>query len=307
MAIRRNSVTSDTQMKAATGFSHCEFDALLPYFAQAHQMRKGPLEVRINNVKSFSFHTYEDFLFFVLYKLKTNLGYQLMGLTFGLSHSTAERLFKEGAKILELAQKLSGSAPAREAEDVNLDQETNYGIDATGFADERPCDYDKQRASYSWKHRCTEQKATIIADLEEAMIHFVGQLHEGSVHDKTMFERDFRRAKKQLSENKFFVDLAYQAVKVFCSQARFILPYKKPKGGELSQDQKRYNRMISPLRVRIEHAIRGFKRYGMFSQRNRTKDLSFFNVLVGVGAGLWNFKCQLRLGMQMPQIGLKTA
>ncbi|MGB3616967.1 MAG: transposase family protein, partial [Catalinimonas sp.] len=126
---------------------------------------------------------------------------------------------------------------------------------------------------YSWKHRCPEQKATVMSDLEHAMIWFISPLHESSVHDKTMFERDFRSDRSKLAGRKFFADLGYQGIKKFCPEGRFVLPFKKPKEAELTQDQKRYNRLVSSLRIRVEHAIRGLKRYGMLSERNRTKDL----------------------------------
>ncbi|MBF0229624.1 MAG: IS5 family transposase, partial [Desulfamplus sp.] len=36
---------------------------------------------------------------------------------------------------------------------------------------------------------------------------------------------------------------------------------KKPKGKELTQEQKDENRRISKIRVRIEHVVSGVKRY----------------------------------------------
>ncbi|MCZ6676572.1 MAG: hypothetical protein O7E52_04905 [Candidatus Poribacteria bacterium] len=39
-----------------------------------------------------------------------------------------------------------------------------------------------------------------------------------------------------------------------------IQPKKKPKGGELTSEEKENNRLISSIRIRIEHAIGGVKR-----------------------------------------------
>jgi hypothetical protein len=40
-------------------------------------------------------------------------------------------------------------------------------------------------------------------------------------------------------------------------------PKKKPRGGELTPPEKAVNRAISSIRIRIEHAIGGVKRYRM--------------------------------------------
>jgi hypothetical protein len=40
-----------------------------------------------------------------------------------------------------------------------------------------------------------------------------------------------------------------------------VQPKKKPRGGELTKDEKEQNRIISKVRVRVEHAIGGVKRY----------------------------------------------
>ena len=46
-----------------------------------------------------------------------------------------------------------------------------------------------------------------------------------------------------------------------------LQPKKKPRGGELSYADKVRNRLISSIRVRVEHAIGGVKRYRMVKDR----------------------------------------
>ncbi|MDR1517501.1 MAG: transposase family protein [Dysgonamonadaceae bacterium] len=41
------------------------------------------------------------------------------------------------------------------------------------------------------------------------------------------------------------------------------MPAKKPKGKELTDDQKEKNRKISSFRILVEHAIGGVKKYGI--------------------------------------------
>lgn len=42
---------------------------------------------------------------------------------------------------------------------------------------------------------------------------------------------------------------------------KIIQPKKKPKGGELTKEEKETNRKIASIRIRVEHAISGVKRY----------------------------------------------
>jgi len=67
------------------------------------------------------------------------------------------------------------------------------------------------------------------------------------------------------------------------------IPHKKPRGGELTEEQKADNRVLSQSRVVCENAFAGVKRYGAVSAiyRNRIED--FDDRLMLTAAGLWNF------------------
>lgn len=82
-------------------------------------------------------------------------------------------------------------------------------------------------------------------------------------------------------------DLGFQGL-----QNEFVnirLPHKKPKGQELSEQQKQQNKDFSRQRVVCEHAHAGIKRYNAVSgiYRNRVPD--FDDHLMLTAAGLWNF------------------
>ena len=67
------------------------------------------------------------------------------------------------------------------------------------------------------------------------------------------------------------------------------IPIKKPRGKELSEEQKAENREFNGERVVVEHAFGGMKRYKAAADiyRNRKKD--FDDNLMVTAAGLWNF------------------
>ncbi|MGJ0606327.1 transposase family protein [Cylindrospermopsis raciborskii] len=67
------------------------------------------------------------------------------------------------------------------------------------------------------------------------------------------------------------------------------LPHKKPKGKELTQQQKEENRELSRQRVVCEQAHSGIKRYNCVHSVYRNRVTDFDDQLMLVSAGLWNF------------------
>lgn len=74
------------------------------------------------------------------------------------------------------------------------------------------------------------------------------------------------------------------------------IPFKKPYKSksnpdpQLTKEQKEYNKEVSKVRIYVEHAIGGLKRYRVLINRNRLKKYSLKNDILGICAGLWNFK-----------------
>jgi DDE superfamily endonuclease len=68
-----------------------------------------------------------------------------------------------------------------------------------------------------------------------------------------------------------------------------LIPHKKPKKQELTQEQKADNKLLVRERIVVEHSIAGLKRYRILSDHLRMHDLKLYNVILGVWAGLWNF------------------
>lgn len=82
-------------------------------------------------------------------------------------------------------------------------------------------------------------------------------------------------------------DLGFQGL-----QNEFVnihLPHKKPRGKQLSQQQKQENQEFSAQRVVCEHAHAGIKRYNAVSAVYRNRVPDFDERLMLTSAGLWNF------------------
>ena len=94
---------------------------------------------------------------------------------------------------------------------------------------------------------------------------------------------------------KVLVDLGYLGIATDYAGADIRLPHKKPRTSQhnpqpmLTPDQKADNRTISQVRIAIEHAIAGIKRYNILVQRFRNRRANFHDDVIAICAGLWNF------------------
>ena len=72
-----------------------------------------------------------------------------------------------------------------------------------------------------------------------------------------------------------------------------MLPKKNPKNAQLTRDEKAENRVISALRMPIEHVFAGLKRMNclrhVYHNRNGQDDQFIF-----LSAGLWNLNVACR-------------
>jgi hypothetical protein len=72
-----------------------------------------------------------------------------------------------------------------------------------------------------------------------------------------------------------------------------VIPDKKPKDGELTEDQKGLNFLKASMRVVVEHAIGGIKRLNVIAHtyRNRTEKLA--DQFMMTACGLWNYHLEM--------------
>lgn len=68
-------------------------------------------------------------------------------------------------------------------------------------------------------------------------------------------------------------------------------PFKKPKGGELTEPQIEFNRLLSAIRVRVEHCIGWVKNWKIIATRFRCAHQIYTSVMQVV-AGLVNWQTQ---------------
>ena len=135
-------------------------------------------------------------------------------------------------------------------------------IDCTEQPIQRPRDNAIQEAHYSGKKKCHTLKTEYIITAK-GRIASVSASHPGSHHDLTI-----RRQGPPLPKQaRGYADSAYQGYDK--EHPNLDIPYKKPKGGELTEEEKEYNRGLSSFRVAVEHRIGRTKRFRIVSDRFR--------------------------------------
>jgi hypothetical protein len=124
---------------------------------------------------------------------------------------------------------------------------------------------------------------------ESCHVCFLSHTYEGKASDKSLAEL----AGYTLPPGSYlYQDRGFQG---FCLQdVTIVQPQKKPCGGELTPPEKANNRRISSIRIRIEHAIGGVKRYRIVKDTIRLLKDGIRDTIMETCCGLHNFRLQYR-------------
>jgi len=154
-------------------------------------------------------------------------------------------------------------------------------IDATECETERP--KKNQKESYSGKQKCHTIKDQIVINGLSGEIICIDEA-KGSVHDFELF----KQSKIYLLDDILMIgDKGYQGIHSF--HAFSLIPFKKPRNGELTEEQKEFNRVLSKFRILIEHVNRRIKRFKMFQYRYRNKQRKHL-LRLSLICGIYNFE-----------------
>jgi len=119
MSLQIADLKTDREWSAATSFKKQEFYDLLTWFSKGYlAIYTISIEKIQENLKQeFSFSTYQELLFFVLFTLKNPTTYDVNGIIFGISQSASEQNFKKGLLILKKAIELAQQLPTQSFSD----------------------------------------------------------------------------------------------------------------------------------------------------------------------------------------------
>jgi hypothetical protein len=126
-------------------------------------------------------------------------------------------------------------------------------------------------------------------------IFYLGKTFFGHIHDYAMLKEEFPPDEAWFEFLQVLVDLGYQGILTDYVGDEIQIPHKKPRKSKknpvtsLSEEQKAENQALSKIRIFVENAICGLKRYNILVHRFRNHKKSFDDDVIGIAAGLWNF------------------
>ena len=283
---------------ALTGYTVEEFEALLPHFqtefesyVQTYTLDGGKRAKRkYSTYKNSPLLTIEDRLLFILVYLKQAATQELHGTLFGMSQPRANGWIHLLHPLLNRALTAAGELPVRDAAQLHLSEEahTLFFHDGTERPIHRPKDSQDQRTHYSGKKKQHTVKNNVIID-DTCKILLLTPTHEGKKHDKRIADE----AGYAFPEGStLYQDTGFQG---FCPEGVFVVqPKKKPRGGKLTLDEKAQNHRISSIRIGVEHAIGGVKRYRIVKDKLRNWKQGFRDLVMETCCGLHNFRLNFR-------------
>ncbi len=132
-------------------------------------------------------------------------------------------------------------------------------------------------------------KNNLVGGLEDRQVKYLGCVHEGKKHDKKICDEEGTRLPGGAD---LYRDSAFQGHDL--PGITVHQPRKKPRGGELSAEDREANRLISGIRVVIEHIISGVKRCRIVKDVFRNTKQGFDDVAMELACGLHNYRSSWR-------------
>ena len=163
-----------------------------------------------------------------------------------------------------------------------IDVTHEHLVDVTECGIQRPKNQEIQREYYSGKKKKHTIKIQIIMD--EITKKIVGvAFDKGSVHDFKLFKNSTTDLDKLIA---FLADNGYQGIQELFSKS--LTPKKKSKYNPLSDEDKEFNKLISNIRIAVEHVNCQLKIFRILSERYRSR-IDTFNLRAILICCFYNF------------------
>lgn len=281
-------------LRSLTGLNPNEFEALLISFGVAwdnfvkETFERPDRKRAVGAGRIAHLKTIEDKLLFILFYYRQYPTQEAQGFFFGMSQSQASEWVHRLSGLLNQALGYEMQLPERRAAKLeavlSACPSLAFIIDGTERPINRPKDKEKQKSYYSGKKKGHTVKNNLITE-RGGKVMYLSRTCEGKRHDKKLADEENYRFP---SGSKLLQDTGFQGYRP--TGATVIQPKKKPRGGELTPDEKLLNRAISSLRVEVEHQIGGVKRAQILVQKFRNRTANFVDEVMETACGLHNFR-----------------
>ncbi len=287
-------------LRAFTGLDQAEFEKLLTHFEMAYHAYRYDQHVikksrkrRYGGGRKPHLTAMEDKLLFILFYFKVYPLQEVMAFLFETSQGRVNEWIHTLSIVLHMALGEAQALPVRDPK--NLEQtlalclSVDFIIDGTERRIQRPHDATEQQEKYSGKKKAHTVKNNLIIDLEERLVRYLSQTFAGRIHDKRICDEEGYTFPPGCV---LFKDTGFQGFepdKVLTYQ-----PKKKPRGQELSPEDKAENTMLARIRILVEHIISGVKRCRIVHDAFRNTTAHFDDLVMEIACGLHNFRATLR-------------
>lgn len=285
----------DRLLRAMIGLNRKAFENLLEKFEKVYNEEeekrgKRPRKRKRGGGRKGRLASMAEKLFYILFYFKCYPTFDLASVLFDFDRSQAHRWVHKLQEILEKTLGEKQVLPLRQIHSVEEFLEKfpmvkKVIVDGTERAISRPKNEEKQRENYSGKKKRHTRKNIVASDKEKKIL-VLTTTKTGKTHDKKIQEEeDFILGIPEKIE--VLADSGFQGLQKQYENIR--LPKKKPRGGELTKEEKEKNKELAKERVVVENAIGGVKRYNAVSHIYRNRIIDFDDKLMLTACGLWNF------------------
>ena len=217
--------------------------------------------------------------------LRHNVQHEVVGALLGCSADTAENAFHEVVPVLRdlfPAEKWDAEKQWRRSEPTWTPEAVDKVIlDSFESPVRRPSLQERQKRLYSGKKKRHTLKTQLATDPDGEILTLEAG-HRGPQADLKLYEA--ASLPEPLADKPRMGDKGYHSQE----HPELTTPHKKPRGGELTEEQKAENKEIARQRIVVEHAIRRIKGFRILRDDYRLA-LGLFPMIAAAVVGLIQF------------------
>jgi hypothetical protein len=291
-----------TVLQQLTGLNPEGFFDLLPAFVQATQCLEQQAEVKRLTPRQRQkgggrkplLEDPANRLLFILFYFRIYPVQRVQAVFFGMSQTPFCEWVHRLTPVLNMAlgaeQHLPERRPARLQQVLRQCAGLEFIIDGTEQPIQRPKDKRRQCELYSGKKKRHTVKNVVIVDRRTRKLKALSRTRAGKTGDKRVTDEEAYRFPKR---SKLWKDTGFQGYEP--PGVTTFQPKKRPRKGQLTDEEKAHNRAISQKRVGVEHAIGGAKVYRIAHHVFRNRREGFVDLSFETACGLHNLRCNYRL------------
>ena len=284
--------------RSFTGLEIAEFDIISKEIESKyyeHERKRLSNRKRKRDVgagRPFKLKVKERFVMLLVY-YRLYITYTLSGFLFDLDQSNVYRDISMLEPLIKLCVPLPKKLYKRTRRARTIDEVEEYFpgfkafVDSTEQEIRRPKNKKRRKSYYSGRRKKHTVKTQYMVNSEGLILHKTDHERGRIIHDYDVYKNKPPLIPLQV-EN--VLDLGYVGVQNDFPTVKSVLPFRKSrKKSELSNEEKKYNRRHSKLRVIVEHTVSRIKKYGIMGTKFRNK-LGRYDRASDIVSGLINFR-----------------